>query len=124
MNNRLGLYRLVALAFPALLLIACGGAPQETAEEAPAAAAPPNKIIGTWDADVRAMMVASMPEGAQLPPEMEEMLKEAFMTVEFNADGTQRHDSEHGRRGEGRHRQLGARVAGGQHLRAQAHESH
>ena len=57
-------------------------------EEAAQAVAPPNLLIGTWDADVEAMVVASMPEDAEMPPGMEEMLKDAYMTVEFNADGT------------------------------------
>ncbi len=64
MNNRSTLYQLIALVLPALVLIACGdGAQQETVEETREAAASPNKIIGTWDADVRAMMVASISAG-------------------------------------------------------------
>ena len=93
MSNLLTVSRLWVLALPVLWLTACGGgapqeAPQEASQEMSQADASPNRIIGTWDADVMAMMKASMPEGAEVPPEAEEMLKDAFMTVEFNADGT------------------------------------
>ena len=94
MSNFSTRFRLLALALPVLWLVACGGgdAPQEMSEEAPEeapeAAEPPNLMIGVWDADVQAMMVASMPEGAEMPPGTAEMLQDAYMTVEFHADGT------------------------------------
>ena len=107
MNNRSTLYRLAALALPVLWLTACGGggapqetsqaAPQEAPQEAPQAVAPPNKIIGTWDADVRAMVVASMPEAAEIPPDLDEMLKDAYMTVGIQRRWHERHGSEYGR---------------------------
>ena len=72
---------LVVSMAAALLLAACGGSP------APAPA-PQNKIVGTWDADVRAMMTASMPAGQAMSADMEAMIKDAYMAVEFAPDGT------------------------------------
>ena len=85
MTNRSHRLRLVALALP-VLLAACSGGSTETASSEPST--PQNKIIGTWAADVRAMMVASLPEGRDVPPQAEEMLKDSYITVAFNADGT------------------------------------
>ena len=84
-NRSHRLQLVVALALP-VILAACGGSSGDTASNAPST--PQNKIIGTWKADMRAMMVSSLPEGEKIPPQAEEMLKDSYMTVSFNADGT------------------------------------
>ena len=80
-----------ALCVAVLVTSACGGG--QPAAEAPAAApekpeAPVNLLLGTWNADPQAMAMASLPEGQEPPPALIEALKDSYIKVTFNEDGT------------------------------------
>ena len=80
-----------ALCVVALVTSACGGG--QPAAEAPAAApekpkAPANLLLGTWNADTQAMAMASLPEGQEPPAELIEAMKDFYIKVTFNEDGT------------------------------------
>lgn len=79
------------LCVAVLVTSACGGG--QPAAEAPAAApegtkVPVNLLLGSWTADTRAMAMASLPEGQEPPPELILALRNSYIKVTFNEDGT------------------------------------
>ncbi len=77
------------LSIAVVLTSACGGG--QPAAEAPAPTpepTPANLLLGNWNADTQAMAMASLPEGQEPPAALLEALKDSYVRVSFNEDGT------------------------------------